>query len=149
MFRKNLHYLDGKKVESFGLFIAPIVITLMSFPLIHKYPVPFAIVLVSLGITIILSSLSFLLTSFKANSYLKKYHFQLWKKYRSRSFRERREAQKEINSMVLQIPQLEKPFKYSNNIAYILFVIWTLIFLGIYSLIICSAIWDWPFCSLL
>ena len=145
MFEKNLHYSNGKKIEPFWLFIAPMVITFMSFPLIDKYPVPFAIVLVFLFATIILSGLCFFLTGLKANSYLKKHQFKLWKKSKSRSFWERREAQKEIHSMTLQIPQLEKLYKFSNKIAFILLSIWTLIFLVVYSLIICSFIWDWPF----
>lgn len=148
MFGKNLHYSNGKKVEPFGLFIAPMVITFMSFPLIDKYPVPFSIVLVSLFATIILSSLSFLLTSPKANSYLKKHHSQLWAKRYSRSFRERWEARREIHSMILQVPQLEKLYKLANRIAFTLLSIWTLIFLMVYSLITCSFIWDWPFNSL-
>jgi len=142
MFKNNLYYSDGKKVTSFGLFIAPIAISIVSFPLIAKYPVLIATILVSLAATIILSSLCFSLMGLKANRYFKKNHFQLWKKSKSRSFWERREAQKEINSMVLQIPYLEKPFRYANKIAFILFVIWTLIFLGIFSFIIFSAVWD-------
>lgn len=148
MFRKNLHYSNGKKVESFGLFIVPVVITLMSFPLIPKYPVPVSIVIVTLAVTIILSSLCFLLMGLKMDSYLKKHNFHLWKKSKSFSLKERTKASKEKDSLVMQIPCLEKLLKIVNKIAFILFVVWTLIFLVIYSLIICSAICDWPFRAL-
>jgi hypothetical protein len=50
-----------------------------------------------------------------------------------------------MSSMLLQVPYLEKIYKTANKIAFTLLLIWTLIFIVIYSFIICSFIWDWPF----
>jgi hypothetical protein len=141
MFKKKLYYSDGKKASPFWIFIAPIAIFLVfGFPLITKYPVPIVILLVSFAITFIIISLYALYTGLKTDRYVQKHDFQLWKKSKSHSLRDRREASKEIRSLSLQVPYLEKYVKYANRIAFILLTIWTLIFLGIFSFIIFSAI---------
>jgi len=140
MFKTNLYYSDGKKVISFGLFIVPITIFLVFLlPLATKYPALIAILSVSFAITFVLLLLCCLCVGLKTDRYVQKHNFQLWKKSKSHSLKERREAAKAINSMSMQIPYLEKYLKYLNKIAFILFTIWTLIFLAIFSFIIFSA----------
>ena len=141
MFKKKLYYSDSKKVSPFWIFILPIAIFLVvGFPLVTKYPVPIAILLVSFAITVILASLYPVYVGLKTDRYVQKHKFSLWKKSKSHSLRDRREASKEIRSLASQIPYLEKHVKYANKVAFILLAIWTLIFLGIFSFIIFSAI---------
>jgi len=141
MFKKNRYYSDGTKVQSFGIFIAPIAISIViGIPLVKKYPVPIVIVLVSFVITIILVSLCSLYVGLKMERYVQKHNFQLWKKLRSHSLRDRTKAARESKSLSLQIPYLIKNKKYADKIIFTLFAIWTLIFLGIFSFIIFSAL---------
>ena len=129
----------------FWIFIAPIaMLFLFLLPLrAQNQPIIVAAALVSLAITVILSSLYYIYIGFKTDRYIEKHNFQLWKKSKSSSFRERREAGKTISSM--RIPCLEKHIKYANIIAFILFLIWMLIFLGIFSFIVFSAMSGWSF----
>lgn len=141
MFKRKLYYSDGKKVPPFWIFILPIAIFIVfGFPLVTKYPVLIAIVLISFFITFILLLLCFLYVGLKIDRYIQKHNFHLWKKSKSHSLRDRREASKEIKSLSMQIPSLEKSSKYANKIAFILLIIWTVIFLGIFSFIIFSDI---------
>ena len=139
MFKKKLYYSDGKKMPPFWIFIAPIAISLVvGIPLVTRYPVPIAIVLVSFIIAIILSGLCCAYVGFKIDRYVQKHDFHLWKKSKRHSFRDRREASKEIRSLASQIPYLEKHEKYANKVAFILLTVWTLIFLGVFSFIVFS-----------
>ena len=139
MFKRTLYYSDGKKMPPFWLFIAPIVISLVvGIPLVTRYPVPIAILLVSFVIIFISILLYALYGAFITNRYVQKHDFQLWKKSKSSSLRERREASKQINSLIMQTPRLEKSLKRANTVAFMLFVIWTLLFLGIFLFIILS-----------
>ena len=140
MFKKKLYYSDGKKAPSFGIFIAPIAISFGCVPLITKYPVPIAILLVSFVITFIPILLYALYGAFITDRYVQKHDFHLWKKSKNHSLRKRREAEKEINSLVMQTQCLEKHVKYANKVAFILLAIWTLIFLGIFSFIVFSVL---------
>lgn len=98
------------------------------------------VILVSLAITIILALLYPLYVGLKTDRYVQKHNFQLWKKSKSHSLKERIEAGKEISAMSIQIPCLEKHVKFANKVAFALLTVWTLIFLGIFSLIIFSVI---------
>jgi hypothetical protein len=140
MLKKYRYYSDGTKVPSFWIFIAPIAISFGCVPLITKYPVPIAIVLVSFGIIFILSGLCCVYVGFKVDRYVQKHDFHLWKKSKMHSYRDRREASKEIRSLASQIPYLEKNKKYADKIIFTLFSIWTLIFLVIFSFIVLSAL---------
>lgn len=141
MFKRNLYYSDGKKVPPFWIFILPIAISLVfGFPLVKRYPVLLAILLVSFVITFIPILLYALYGAFITNRYVQKHDFHLWKKSKSHSLRDRREASKEIRSLASQIPYIEKHVKYANKVAFILLAIWTLIFLGIFSFIVFSAL---------
>lgn len=141
MFKRNLYYSDGKKMPPFWVFIAPIAISLVvGIPLITRHPVPIAILLVSFGIILVAILLYALYGAFITGRYVQKHDFHLWKKSKSPSLRDRREASKEIRSLASQIPYLEKHVKYANKVAFILLAIWTLIFLGIFSFIIFSDI---------
>ena len=139
MFKRNRYYSDGTRTPPFGLFIIPVAIFLVCLPyLANKSPLLMFIILASLGIAIILASLYPLYGGFKINHYVQKHNFQLWKKSKNPSLKERMDASKEINSLVMQTPCLEKYLKHGNKIAFILLIIWTLIFLGIFSFIIFS-----------
>jgi len=142
VFNKRLYYSDGKKVTSFGLFIVPVAILFVFLlPLgIKNHPILVAAAFVSLAITVILSSLGFLYVGLRIDRYVQKHDFQLWKKSKSPSFKDRREAGKAMNAMSMQTPYLEKYVKYANRIAFTLLTIWTLMFLGIFSFIVFSAI---------
>jgi len=141
MFKRNLYYSDGKKVPPFWIFILPIAIFIVfGFPLVIRYPVLLAILLVSFVITFVPILLYALYVAFITDRYVQKHDFHLWKKSKSHSLRDRREASKEIRSLASQIPYLEKHVKYANKVAFILLAIWTLIFLGIFSFIIFSDI---------
>jgi hypothetical protein len=137
MFKIGRYYSDGKKYPPFWMFIAPIVVFLICFPyLIKRNPSLTVIILVSFATTLILISLYSLYVAFITNSYVQKHDFHLWKKSKSPSLKERQEAGREIMSLVSQTPYLEKYEKHANKIAFVLLTIWTLIFLGIFSLII-------------
>ncbi|MFC1677441.1 hypothetical protein ACFL3G_10325 [Planctomycetota bacterium] len=141
IFKSNRYFSDGKKVLPFWIFIAPIIISLVvGIPLVTKYPIPITILLVSFVIIIILASLCLLYEGVKIERYVQKHNFQLWKKSKSHLYRDRREASKEMKSLSTQIPHLERYSKYINRIAFTLLTIWTLIFIGIFSFIIFSAI---------
>ena len=134
MFKKYLHYSNKRKVAiSFGLlFIVPIaVLSVFFLPLgIEKQPLLIAAVCVSLIINSVFTALCALYVGLKADSYVQKHDFKLWKKSKSTSFKERNEAGKAIDSM--QIPCLEKPLKYANISAFILLTIWALIFIVVF-----------------
>jgi hypothetical protein len=141
MFGRNRYYSDGTKVQSFGIFIAPIAISIViGMPLVTRYPIPIAILIVSFGITFVLVLLCSSYGAIKANYYFQKHNFQLWKKSRSHSLRDRTEAVKELESLSLQIPYLIKKRKFVDHIIFILFAIWTLIFLAVFSFIVFSAV---------
>jgi hypothetical protein len=141
MFKKKLYYSDGKKVPPFWVFIAPVAISLVvGIPLVTRYPIPIAIVLGFFIVVIILSGLCYAYVGFKIDRYVQKHDFHLWKKSTRHSYRDRREASKEIRSLVSQIPYLEKHEKYANKVTFILLSIWTLIFLGVFSFILFSAL---------
>jgi len=128
-------------VQSFGIFIAPIAISVVvGIPLVTKYPVPIAVLLASFVITFFLVLLCSLYGGLKANYYIQKHNFQLWKKLKSTSLRDRKEAARELKSLSLQIPYLIKNKKCVDKIIFILFTIWTLIFLVIFSFIVFSAL---------
>jgi hypothetical protein len=128
-------------VQSFGIFIVPIAISIViGIPLVTKYPIPIAILIVSFGITFVLVLLCSSYAGIKANHYFQKHNFQLWKKLRSHSLRDRIEAARELKSLALQIPYLSKNRKCVDKIIFILFIIWTLIFLICFSFIIFSAL---------
>ena len=134
---KRLYYSDGKKAPTFGIFIAPIAISIViGIPLITKYPVPIAILLVSFVIIFIPILLYALYGAFITDRYLQKHNFHLWKKSKRTSLKDRMEASKEIKSLSMQIPYLEKNKQYADKIIFILFAIWTFIFLVIFSFII-------------
>lgn len=142
MFKKKLYYSDRKKITiSFGLlFILPIaVLSVFFLPLgIEKHLILIAAACISLVINSIFTALCALYVGLKADRYVQKHDFQLWKKSKSPSFRERNEAGKAIDSM--QIPSLEKHVKYVNKLAFTLLIVWTLIFLGGFSFIVFSAL---------
>lgn len=149
MFKRNRYYSDGKKIPPFWIFILPITISFtVGFFLLKKYPIPIAILFVSFCITFVLLSLRLFYGGVKQERYFQKHNFQLWKKSYRRSLRERQEAAKEMGSLVKQITYLEKSLKSENKFAFILLTIWTLIFIVIFSLIIFSAIYGFPFSPL-
>lgn len=137
--RRNSYHPDGKRAISFKVFIVPIAIFLVCVPYLAKKDMPLMfVILISLAITLIFSSLGLLYVGLKADRYLQKNDFQLWKKSKSPSLKERREAGKAISAIYMQVPCLAKPFKLANNIAFVLLIIWTIVFLGIFSFIIFS-----------
>ncbi len=137
MLFKRKHYSDGEKTPPFWIFIAPITITItVGFPLVKKYPLPIAILLLSFVITFIFISLCFLYVGLKIDRYIQIHHFQLWKKTKNHSHKVRREAGKEIVDLISQTPCLEKHQKYEDKISFILLSIWTLIFFGVFSFIV-------------
>jgi len=141
MFERNRYYPDGTKVQSFGIFIAPVAISIViGIPLVTRYPIPIAILIVSFGITFVLVLLCSWYAGIKANYYIQKHNFQLWKKSKSNSLRDRMEASRELESLSMQIPYLIKNRKCVDKINFILFAIWTLIFLGVFSFIVFSAL---------
>lgn len=143
MFGRNRHYLDATKTYPFWIFIAPFTIFLVvGIPLVTKYPVPIAILLVSLLIIFVPILLYGLYGAFITGRYVQKHDFQLWKKSKSASLKDRREAEKAINAMCMRTPYLEKHMRYANKVAFIVLTIWTLVFLGIFSFIIFSAMWN-------
>jgi hypothetical protein len=141
MLKINHCYSDKRRISiSFGLlFIVPIAILSIFFlPFgIEKQPLLIAAACVSLTINSIFAVLYALYVGLKADRYVQKHDFHLWKKSKSHSLRERREAARAIDSM--QIPSLEKSFRYANKIAFFLLVVWTLIFFGVFSFIIFTA----------
>ncbi len=141
MFKRNLYYSDGKKVPPFWIFIAPIAIFFVCIPYLAKknLPLMFAI-LASLAIILIFASLGFLYVGLRIDRYVQKHDFQLWKKSKSHSFKDRREAGKAMTAMSMRTPCLEKHVRYANKVAFILLTIWTLISLGIFSFMILSAV---------
>ena len=140
MFKRNLYYSDGTKVPPFWIFIAPVILLIVpGFPLVTKHPVPLAILLVSFVITFILIAFYFAYVDFITDRYLQKHDFKLWKRTKKSSHRERRQAAKEIESLSRQIPYLIKNKKRVDKVIFILFVIWTLIFLGIFLFIVFTA----------
>ena len=144
MFKKYLYYSEGRTVTiSFGLlFIVPIaVLSVFFLPLgIEKQPLLIAAACVSLVINSIFTALCASYVGLKADRYVQKHDFHLWKKSKSHSLRDRREAAKAIDSM--QIPYLEKPVKYANKVAFVLLIVWILIFLGVFSFIVFSALFS-------
>ncbi|OHB58094.1 MAG: hypothetical protein A2Y12_07415 [Planctomycetes bacterium GWF2_42_9] len=136
MFKRS-HYSDGKRGYPFWIFIVPIIAFVLCFPyLIKGNPGLTVIILIFLFITFIIISLYELYGGFITNHYVQKHNLNLWKKSKSHSLRERQEAGKEINSLVSQIPCLEKHSNLANKIAFRLLTIWTLIFIVISLFII-------------
>jgi hypothetical protein len=76
--------------------------------------------------------------SFIVDRYVQKHDFQLWKKSKSASLKDRREAWKAIQAMCMRTPCLEKHMRYADRLAFTLLSIWTLIFLGVLLYIIFS-----------
>jgi hypothetical protein len=141
MFGRNRYYSNGEKAPSFGLFIVPIaVFVVFGFPLITRYPVLVAIPLISFCIAFVLILLCCLYVGVKIDSYVLKHDFQLWKRSKSYSLKERREAGKVIDAITMQTPYLEKYVRYANKLAFISLTIWTIIFLICFSFIIFSAL---------
>jgi hypothetical protein len=137
MNRRNPRHPDGKKTISFKMFVVPIAIFLVSVPYLAKKNLPLMfVILASLAITLILASLGLLYASLKANRYIQKHDFQLWKKIKSHSLKDRMEAGKAMSSIYMQVPCLAKPLELANNIAFVLLTIWTIGFILILSLII-------------
>ncbi len=138
---RNIFLHSGEKVISFKVFIVPIAFFLVSLPYLAKknLPLTFAI-FVSLAITLILASLGLFYVSLKADRYIQKHEFQLWKKTKSHSLKDRMEAGKAISSIYVQVPCLAKTLKFANNIAFVLLVIWTITFLLILSFIVLTGV---------
>jgi hypothetical protein len=141
MLKRILCYSVGKKVPPFWIFILPIAIFLVfGFPLVTKYPVPIAVLLIALFITFVLILLCCLYVGLKTDHYVQKHDFRLWKKSKSHSLKERMEAAKEIKALSMQVPDLERCSYYTNGIAFVLLTIWTIIFLLILSFIIFTGV---------
>jgi len=141
MFFSNRYYSDGKKVPPFWVFIVPIATFLaIGFPLITEYPIPISLLIISFIITILFVGLFMLYEGLKVHSYLKEHNFPLWKKTRVPSYRIRREASKEIISLVSQIPQLENRKKNTDKIAFIFLSAWTIVLVGVFAFILISKI---------
>lgn len=125
---------------SFGLFIVPVTI-LFAFLLplgAREHPALTAVALVLLAVTVTLSSLCFVYVEFKKGRYAQEHHFLLWKKSKSFSLKDRRAASKEIDSLAMQVPSLERSSKRANRIAFVLFLIWAVVFLAIVLFIMFS-----------
>ena len=143
MFRRKHRLRYGSKTYPFAIFIAPITISLVvGIPLVTEYPVPIATLLVSLIIVFIPILLYGLYGAFITDRYVQKHDFQLWKKAKSPSLKDRREAEEAINALCMRTPCLERRMTYANKLAFTVLTIWTLIFLGVFLFIIFSAIWD-------
>lgn len=143
MYRRNLWHLNDKKTISFAVFIAPIAIFVLSVPYLAKKNLPLMVLMMaSLGVALILASLCTFYVGLKADRYVQKHDFQLWKKSKSHSLKDRIEAGRSINAMCMRTPCLEKHMRYANKLAFTLLSIWTLIFLGVFSFIIYSAMCD-------
>jgi len=141
MFRRNLYHPYGKKPISFKVFIVPIAIFLVCVPYLAKKNLPLMfVILISLVVTLIFASLGLLYVGLKAGRYLKKHDFQLWKKSKSHSLRERMEAGRTVSTVYMQLPCLAKPLEFANKIAFVLLTIWTIMFLVIFSFVIFSAV---------
>ena len=141
MYIRNLCRPIGKKVISFKIFIAPITVFLVCIPYLAKKNLLLTfIILASLAITLILASLGLMFVSLKADRYIQKHDFQLWKKTKSHSLKDRMEAGKAISSIYTQVPCLAKTSEFANNIAFVLLTSWTVIFLLILSFIIFTGV---------
>ena len=142
MFRRNRERL-GVKSYPFWIFIAPITIFVaVGFPLIPRYPIPIAVLLVTFSMIFVPLGLYGIYGSFIVGRYVRKHDFQLWKKSKSTSLKAKREAYEAIQAMCMRTPCLGKHLRYSNKLAFTLLSIWTLIFLGVFSFIILSAMWN-------
>lgn len=143
MCRRNLWHLDDKKPISFTIFVAPIAIFVISIPYLAKKNIPLLFVMIaSLGVTLILASLGLFFVGLKADRYVQKHDFPLWKKSKSHSLKDRMEAGRSINAMCMRTPCLEKRMRYANKLAFTLLAIWTLLFVGIFSFVVFSEMWD-------
>lgn len=143
MFRRNHQRLDGVKAYPFWIFIAPIAtFVIVGIPLVTRYPVPIAMLTCSFILVFIPIGLHGIYGSFIVNRYVQKHDFQLWKKSKSTSLKDRREAWKAIQAMCVRTPCLEKHMKYANKLAFSLLAIWTLVFVGIFAFIVFSEVWN-------
>jgi hypothetical protein len=104
----------------------------------EKNPLLAFIAFFSFGITVILVSIYPIYAGIKTDSYVQKNDFQLWKKSKSTSFKDRREAGKAIKAIDMQVPYLAKRTKLAHKIAFILLTIWSISFLCIFLYILIS-----------
>lgn len=140
MFEKNIEPSGAKKIPSFGFFIVPFLIFLISFPFLFSKNPPFSgLLFASLAIAILVAASPFFYVQLKASRYFQKNNFPLWKKSKSRLLRERIEASELMSNMVTEIPCLKNSFKLVNKIAFAVLIIWTVIFIIVSSFIIFSA----------
>ena len=129
------------KIISSRIFIAPIAMFLVCVPYLAKRSIPLTfIIFASLSVAIILASIGLLYVSFKIDRYVQENNFQLWKRSKSHSLKERIESGKAIKTMSMQIPQLKECVKRVDKIAFALLAIWTVIFLTILSLVIFTGV---------
>jgi hypothetical protein len=129
------------KTISIKIFIAPIAIFLVCVPYLANRNIPLTfIILASLAFVIILASIGLLYVGLKIDRYVQENDFQLWKRSKSHSLKERIEAGKAIKTMSMHVPQLEECVKKVDKIAFVLLAIWTTIFLLILSFIIFTGV---------
>jgi len=139
MFGRNHQRLVGGKQYPFWIFIAPIALLIgAGFPLLTRHPVPIAMAMVSLVIVLVPIALHAVYGSFIVDRHVQEHDFQLWKKSKSASLKDRSEAWEAILSMCRRTPYLEKHLRYTDRLAFILLSIWTLIFLGAFLYILLS-----------
>ena len=139
IFKKSGYRRDKEKAISLKIFIVPIVFFLICVPyMAERKPLLAFIAFFSFGITIILVSIYPVYASLKTDSYVQKHDFQLWKKSKSASFKDRREAGKAIKAMDMQVPCLAKRMKLAHRIAFILLTTWSLVFLCILLFVLIS-----------
>jgi predicted permease len=144
MLKRWLYYSKVRKSPPFGLLVVPIAICLVFVPyLAKKHPLLNVIVIVALGIIFVFLSIYGIYGAFITGRYIQKHDFQLWKKSKSSKLRERREAAKEIHATCMRTPHLEKHVRYFNKLAFVLFLIWTLIFVGVYLFAVFSDVETW------
>lgn len=140
---KKLFCSDSKSALPLGIFIVPVLLFLtVGIPFVPRYPIAITIVLVSFIIVFLITGFCYAYRGFKIDRYVQQHDFPLWKKTKIHSYRERREAAIKIRLLASQTPCLEKSRRHIEKIIFILFSLWTLLFLGCFSFILLSALSD-------
>ena len=141
LFRRDSDDSGRKKTPPFWIFIAPFTITLaVGFPLLPKYPLPIAGLLLSLCVVFSLVFWCLIYVGLKNDSYARKHHFELWKKTKTLPLRARMEAARELTSLLSQVPSLVKLGESVNRFVFIVLAVWILIFICVFSFILFSAL---------
>lgn len=129
-----------KKVVLFSvlLLIAAGILSELFPYLASNYPAHLVVLMLSLWITVLLAGISAMLMALKTDRFAQKNYFSLWKKLRSPSLRERREAGKAISALSSQ--HLKRENKLANVVGIGFFILWGVLVLVVAIMIMAAEV---------